>query len=301
MPTLKFATRPSRLARTQTKSIQRALRKKWPELDSNVTVIRTEGDRVLDRPLPDIGGKGVFTKELERELLDGRLDAAVHSLKDLPIEDVPGLAIGLIPERAIANDVLVSREGYTLEDLPAGSVVGTSSLRRQGQVLAHRDDLEIRPLRGNVDTRVRKVQEGEFDAAILAYAGLSRLDLGEHITQVLPFDIMLPAPGQGALGVQCRSDDFETLGYLAGLEDAKSRAAVEVERKFLAALGGGCSLPVGAYVEKRNGSWMMSAVVVAPDGAEQIRLQSAADDPKALVEDLAREAEAGGAMKVLHG
>ncbi|GMR10316.1 MAG: hydroxymethylbilane synthase [Anaerolineae bacterium] len=301
MPTLNFATRPSRLAGIQTDSIRSALQKKWPELNCTVTVIRTEGDRVLDRPLPDIGGKGLFTKELERELLEGRLDAAVHSLKDLPIEDVPGLAIGLIPERAIANDVLISRGGYTLEELPAGSVLGTSSLRRQGQVLAYRPDLEVRSLRGNVDTRVRKVQEGEYDAAILAHAGLARLDLSEHMAQVLPLDIVLPAPGQGALAVQCRSDDYETLSHLAAFEDALTRTAVEAERRFLAALGGGCSLPVGAYAEKRNGSWTMSAVIVAPDGAELLRLQSAGEDPDVLVEELILEAEAGGALKVLHG
>lgn len=301
MRTLKFASRPSRLARTQTDSIQRALREVWPELNCSVTVIRTEGDRVLDRPLPEIGGKGLFTKELERELLEGRLDAAVHSLKDLPIEDVPGLTIGIIPERANANDVLISRAGHTLDDLPAGSIVGTSSLRRQGQLLAYRPDLEVQPLRGNVDTRVRKVLEGQYDAAILAHAGLTRLELDEHMTQVLPFDLMLPAPGQGALAVQCRSDDSETLNHLSALEDAQTRAAVEAERRFLAALGGGCSLPVGAYAEKSNGAWTMSAVIVAPDGAEHIRLQSAGEDPDLLVEELIPEAEAGGALKVLHG
>jgi len=301
MRTLKFASRPSRLARIQTEFIQCALREVRPELNCSVTVIRTEGDRILDRPLPEIGGKGLFTKELERELLEGRLDAAVHSLKDLPIDDVPGLTIGAIPERAIAKDVLVAREGGTLDELPAGSVVGTSSLRRQGQLLAYRPDLEVRALRGNVDTRVRKVLEGEYDAAILAHAGMSRLELNEHMTQVLPFDLMLPAPGQGALAVQCRSDDSETLSLLAALEDAQTRAAVEAERRFLAALGGGCSLPVGAYAEKSNGSWTMSAVIVAPDGAQQIRLQSAGEDPAVLAGELIPEAEAGGALQMLHG
>jgi len=301
MSKLKFATRPSRLAQVQTDSIQRGLLENWPELECTVTVITTEGDRVLDRPLPEIGGKGLFTKELERELLDGRLDAAVHSLKDLPIEDVPGLAIGLVPQRALANDVLVSREGYTLEELPSRSVVGTSSLRRQGQILVIRPDLEVRPIRGNVDTRVRKIMEGQYDAAILAHAGLSRLGLDEHIAQVLPFDIMLPAPGQGALAVQCRSDDAQTLGHLTILEDAQTREAVEAERMFLAALGGGCSLPVGAYAEKQNGSWTISTVIVAPDGIDISRMERSGDDPLELIEDLIQEVETRDAMRVLHG
>jgi hydroxymethylbilane synthase len=270
-------------------------------LECSVTVITTEGDRILDRPLPEIGGKGLFTKELERELLEGRLDAAVHSLKDLPIEDIPGLAIGLVPVRVLANDVLVSRERYTLDELPSGSVVGTSSLRRQGQLLAVRPDLQVQPIRGNVDTRVRKVMEGQFDAAILAHAGLSRLGLDEHIAQVLPFDIMLPAPGQGALAVQCRSDDAQTLGHLTVLEDVQTRDAVEAERMFLAALGGGCSLPVGAYAEKQNGSWMVSTVIVAPDGTDISRMERAGEDPTELVEDLLQEATLGEAMQVLHG
>jgi len=301
MSTLKFATRPSRLAQVQTDSIRRGLLENWPELECTVTVITTEGDRVLDRPLPEIGGKGLFTKELERELLDGRLDAAVHSLKDMPIEDVPGLAIGLVPQRALANDVLVSGEGYTLEELPSRSVVGTSSLRRQGQLLVIRPDLEVRPIRGNVDTRVRKVMEGQYDAAILAHAGLSRLGLDEHIAQVLPLDIMLPAPGQGALAVQCRSDDARALSHLAVLEDGQTREAVGAERRFLAALGGGCSLPVGAYANKKGSSWTIKATIVAPDGTDVLRMERTGDDPTELVDDLIQEATLGEAMQVLHG
>ncbi len=301
MPKLRFATRPSALARVQTDLIRQDLLQHWPGLECSVTIITTEGDRVLDRPLPEIGGKGLFTKELERELLDGRLDAAVHSLKDLPIEDVPGLVIGLVPQRALANDVLVSGEGYTLEELPSRSVVGTSSLRRQGQLLVIRPDLEVRPIRGNVDTRVRKVMEGQYNAAILAHAGLSRLGLDDHIAQVLPLDIMLPAPGQGALAIQCRSDDAQTLNHLTVLEDAQTREAVEAERMFLAALGGGCSLPVGAYAEKRNGSWTICTVIVAPDGIDISRMERSGDDPLELIEDLIQEVETRDAMRVLHG
>ena len=189
-----FATRPSALARWQTDWVIRALAEVWPGLECQSQVITTQGDRILDRPLPEIGGKGLFTQELEAELLSGSVQAAVHSLKDLPIEDPPGLTVGAIPQRAEARDALVSRQGYQLEDLPRGAIVGTSSLRRAAQLLAFRPDLEIRSLRGNVDTRVRKALEGQYDAIVLAGAGLMRLGLDEHVSQWIPLEIMLPAP-----------------------------------------------------------------------------------------------------------
>jgi hydroxymethylbilane synthase len=300
MSRLCFATRPSKLARWQTTYIQQALSEFWPDLMCSEMVITTEGDRELDRPLPEIGGKGLFTQELERALLEGRVDAAVHSLKDLPIENTPGLVLGLIPKRAAANDVLISRYGQSLDELPPSSVIGTSSLRRMAQILAYRPNLKIEPIRGNVDTRVRKLFEGQYDAIVLAQAGISRLGLDDHITQILPIEIMLPAPGQGALAVQCRKDDLEILGYLSALEDQRTRDAVEAERTFLGALGGGCSLPIGAYAENLNGELRMQASVVSTDGEHHFRVEGHDKDPIALGENLAREAMALGAGKVLY-
>ena len=233
-----FATRPSKLARWQTSHVIQALKKAWPELNCKEEVITTQGDRILDRPLPEIGGKGLFTQELEAELLSGRVQAAVHSLKDLPTENPKDLTIGAITIRAEVRDGLISPRGYTLDTLPQGALLGTSSLRRAAQMLAARPDLQIEPLRGNVDTRLRKVQEGQYDAIILAGAGLVRLGLAEFVSQWLPLEIMLPAPGQGALAVQCRLDDVETLRLLGTLHDSHTYLTTTAERAFLAGLGG---------------------------------------------------------------
>jgi hydroxymethylbilane synthase len=277
------------------------LETQWPGLKPEQILIQTEGDRVLEIPLPEIGGKGLFTQELELALLEGRVDVAVHSLKDLPIEDSAGIVIGLIPKREAAHDVLVSRNAETLEHLPLGAVVGTSSLRRQGQLLASRPDLVVKSLRGNVQTRLKKLEEGQYDAILLAHAGLLRLGLELQITQILPYQIMLPAPGQGALAVQCRQADQETLKLLASLDDPVTRAEVEAERSFLQALGGGCSLPVGALAEHRQGEISMQGVVVSPDGKRVIRVTGSGSDPGTLGAALAQEALAQGAGEVLHG
>ena len=217
---LTFATRPSALARWQTAHVIQLLQAAHPELECREYVITTTGDRVLDRPLPEIGGKGLFTSELEDALLSGKVHAAVHSLKDLPVEDTPGIVVAAIPEREAAHDALVSANGYTLSNLPEGARVGTCSLRRTAQLLARRPDLTILPLRGNVDTRVQKVINGEYDAIVLALAGLTRLGLQGHISEVFPLEVMLPAPGQGALAVQCRADDTETLALLTAIHDS---------------------------------------------------------------------------------
>jgi hydroxymethylbilane synthase len=301
--TLTFATRPSALARWQTQWVIQQLQAAWPGLVCQEVLITTLGDRRLDRPLPEMGGKGLFTQELEAELLSGRVDAAVHSLKDLPVEDAPGLVIGMIPTRGEARDVLVSSRGFTLMALPEGARVGTSSLRRSAQLLALRPDLRIESLRGNVDTRLRKALEGPYDAIVLAGAGLTRLGLEAHITEWLPLERMLPAPGQGALAVQCRADDLETRRVLAPLEDAPTRLAVTAERAFLSGLGGGCSLPIAAYAAGRvtegNLPIELTGLVASLDGQRLLRLSGTGSEPHQLGERLAQQALQQGAHEIL--
>jgi hydroxymethylbilane synthase len=297
--TIIFATRPSALALWQTRWVMAQLQKCWPELDCQEKIITTSGDRILDKPLPEIGGKGLFTQELESELLSGRVQAAVHSLKDLPVEDTPGLTIGAVPKRAEARDVVVSHLGQDLDALPNGASVGTSSLRRSAQLLAYRPDLRIEPLRGNVDTRVGKAAEGQVDAIILAGAGLERLGLGKNICQYIPFEIMLPAPGQGALAVHCRADDLSMLEYLSVLEDPDTRRCVTAERAFLQSLGGGCSLPVAAHAVVEERQIKLEGLVAALDGRRIVRVLETGSEPFRLGERAAEKAVEAGAGEIL--
>ncbi|MFQ5435047.1 MAG: hydroxymethylbilane synthase, partial [Anaerolineae bacterium] len=269
---LTIGTRTSKLALWQTEHIKARLEAAWPGLQCRIEPFVTRGDKVLDKSLPQIGGKGLFTAELEAALHDGRIDIAVHSLKDLPIENADGLTLGAITSRADVRDALIAREGWTLDTLPAGAVVGTSSVRRQAQLRALRPDLVIKPIRGNVDTRIRKVKAGEYHAAILAAAGVTRLGLTEMVTEQLDMDVMLPAPGQGALAVQCRAGDEATLAILAAIEDADVRQAVTAERAFLNGLGGGCSAPVGAFATVSEDGIDLEALVAWPDGREAFRV-----------------------------
>jgi hydroxymethylbilane synthase len=298
-----FATRPSALARWQTQWVISALQEIHPGLVCEEKVIITQGDKVLDKPLPEIGGKGLFTQELESELLSGEVHCAVHSLKDLPVENPEGLTVGCIPVRAEVRDALISKNEYTLETLPSGAVVGTSSLRRAAQILSARPNLSTKSLRGNVDTRLRKALDGQYDAIILAGAGITRLGLEEHVTQWLPLDVMLPAPGQGALGIQCRADDEETLSLLSALEDAPTRAAVTAERQFLLGLGGGCAVPVAAYAEQmtreQRTEIRLSGLVSSLDGKKIIRVHGQSDDPLQLGDRLAEQALTEGAQEIL--
>lgn len=298
MQKLIFATRPSALARWQTHWVMEALQKLHPGLVCEEQIITTQGDRVLDKPLPEIGGKGLFTQDLEHELLSGSVQCAVHSLKDLPVDDTPGLTVGCIPVRGEVRDALVSVRELTLESLPKGAVVGTSSLRRSAQLLAARPDLQMRSLRGNVDTRVRKAFEGQYDAIVLAGAGLARLGLDGHIRQWLPIDVMLPAPGQGALAVQCRTGDAETLRLLAALDDAATRKSVTAERSFLAGLGGGCAVPVAAYATA-EARISLQGLVASVDGKRLLRVQGDGDDAAELGRGLAGEAVRQGAGELL--
>ena len=296
-----FATRPSALARWQTQWVMNALREAHPGLTCEEKIITTQGDKIIDKPLPEIGGKGLFTQELESELLSGAVHCAVHSLKDLPVENPAGLTVGCVPVRAEVRDALISAERYTLDTLPSGSVIGTSSLRRAAQVLSARPDVTTASLRGNVDTRLRKALEGQYDAIILAGAGLTRLGLDAYITQWLPLDVMLPAPGQGALAVQCCADDAGTLSLLSALEDASARAAVTAERQFLLGLGGGCAVPVAAYaaVSSQQSAINLSGLVASIDGTKLIKVTGEGSDPQELGERLAQEAISQGANEIL--
>ena len=297
-----FATRPSALARWQTQWVIHALQNTHPDLECAEKVITTQGDKILDRPLPEIGGKGLFTQELESELLNGSVHCAVHSLKDLPVENPAGLTVGCIPARAEVRDALISANGYTLATLPANATVGTSSLRRAAQILSLRPDVKTQSLRGNVDTRLRKALEGQYDAIILAGAGLTRLGLDEHVTEWLSLDVMLPAPGQGALAVQCRADDQTTLSLLATLDDEFTRKAVTAERAFLSGLGGGCAVPVAAYAQvtgEQTVEIRLTGLVISPDGKRPIRVSGQNADPLQLGQQLAQQALANGANEIL--
>ncbi len=300
---LTFATRPSALARQQTQWVIRQLQDLWPDLQCEERVIQTHGDRVVDRPLPAIGGKGLFTQELEEAILSGEVDAAVHSLKDLPTEENPRLIIGCIPRREDARDALISARFRNLNELPSEAVLGTSSLRRSAQALRIRPDLIIKSLRGNVDTRLKKALRGEYDAIILAGAGLIRLGLQNHVAEWLTFDQMLPAPGQGALAIQCRADDQKALELLARLEHRPTRLAVAAERAFLAGIGAGCSVPVAAYAEVDEGQGLIQlhARVIAEDGARMIQVQAEGSEAQDLGTRLAEMALEQGAGELLTG
>jgi hydroxymethylbilane synthase len=303
--TLRFGTRGSTLARWQTDHVIGLIRAARPHVHIECEVITTRGDRVLDTPLPVIGGKGVFTEELEAALLGRRIDCAVHSLKDLPTEAPAGLTVAATPPRAHVQDVLVSRKGYTIATLPRGARVGTSSLRRSAQLLKTRPDLSILDLRGNVDTRVRKALAGDsaYDAIVLARAGLERLGHDGVISEVIAIEDMLPAPGQGAIAVQSR-DEAALVDALSPVHHAPTAMAVTAERAFLAGLGGGCSVPVSAYADWTGERLLLRGRVSSPDGRRHIDVHAerAVNDVSAargLGLALANEALARGAGPLL--
>lgn len=299
---LTFATRPSALARWQTQWVIHALQALHPNLECEEKIITTQGDKILDKPLPEIGGKGLFTQELESELLSGAVHCAVHSLKDLPVDNPAGLTIGCIPARAEVRDALISRASLRLAELPPNASIGTSSLRRAAQLLSIRPNLRLLPLRGNVDTRVRKALDGQYDAIILAGAGLTRLGLDSHVTEWLSLDVMLPAPGQGALAVQCRADDATTLEILSALEDESTRKAVTAERAFLQGLGGGCAVPVAAYAKvegQRSKVISLMGLVISEDGKKVVKVTGEGNDALELGKALAQQAIQSGADEIL--
>jgi len=280
MTRLRIGSRGSQLALWQANHIRRLLGARGQEAE--IEIIKTTGDKISDVALAKVGTKGMFTKEIEEALVEARIDLAVHSLKDLPTDISVGLEIAAVTERADPRDVFCSPKYESLEDLPNGARVGTSSLRRQAQIKVLRPDLEIHPLRGNVDTRVRKLEAGEFDAIILAAAGVNRLGRSEVIQQILPPEVMCPAAGQGALGVETRAGDAVTRRILEFLDDPAARATTTCERALLKRLGGGCQVPIGALAEVRDGLLHLQAIVADPAGSRLIRESQDGSDPVML-------------------
>jgi hydroxymethylbilane synthase len=280
-PILRLGTRGSALALAQADLVRAALAAAWPDLSApdaiEIVVIRTTGDRIQDRPLSAIGGKGLFTKELEEALANGTIDFAVHSVKDLPAALPDPFALAAMLPREDPRDALITRVPCTgLSTLPAGARIGTSALRRQSQILAQRDDVVLSMLRGNVDTRLRKVESGEFDAILLAAAGLNRLGLADRITCLLEADEMLPAVGQGAVGCEIRADDTELARRLAAIDHAPTRLAVGAERAMLARLEGNCRTPIAGHARLADGLLSLTGLVAQPDGRRAWRLSLSA-------------------------
>lgn len=298
---LTIGTRQSLLALWQSKHIAALLREKYPECEVVLKKIVTKGDRILDVPLAQIGGKGLFTKEIETELADGTIDLAVHSLKDMPTVLPEGLCLTAITERANVGDAFVSNKYASFEELPLGAVIGTSSLRRKAQLLAARPDLQIMDLRGNVDTRLRKLDEGLYDAIILAAAGLERLGHGDRITALIPPDVCLPAVGQGALAIEARTADDEVRSMLEFLNDLPTKQSTDAERAFLGLLEGGCQVPIGVHADVAGEQIKIEAIIAALDGSTVLRdtITGKAEDAVALGQQLGKKMLAAGGQEIL--
>lgn len=316
--TVVIGTRGSSLSVCQTEIVRVRLEERFPQRRFALKTIKAQADRKPDVPLIALSGEGIFVKELEQALLGGEVDLAIHSMKDLPLAIPTGLTIAAITEREDAHDALVlrlaqderhgekpealiSHSKSAWERLPAGSRIGTSSIRRRSQLLCSRRDVAFVEIRGNVDTRLRKLDEGRYDAIVLAACGLIRLGLDARITEYLPMTQMLPEPGQGALGIEAREDDGDILTMLRTLDDATSRGCVEAERAFLRALGGGCRVPIAAYAEAKDGALILDGAVIAPDGSRRLRdrLSGSAASAEALGETLAEQLLSQGAEELL--
>jgi hydroxymethylbilane synthase len=271
MKKLRIATRQSRLALWQAEHVAARLRAAHADLEVVLVPMTTQGDRVLDRSLATVGGKGLFVKELETAMLEDRADIAVHSMKDVPSVLPPGMCLSAMLERADARDAFVSNRYANFASLPQGARVGTSSLRRQCQLLAARPDLNIQPLRGNVETRLRKLDAGDFDAIVLAAAGLERLELARRITEKMDIDRSIPAVGQGIVGIECREDDRITFSLCAALKDADAESCAAAERAFAARLDGGCQSPIAAHATLQGSELRLIGLVAATDGGRVIR------------------------------
>ena len=300
---IRIGTRGSHLARWQSTWVADQLRRAHPGLTVELVEIRTRGDRDRNSPLSLIGGSGLFTKEIQRALVDRTVEVAVHSLKDLPTEPVPGLILGAVPEREDVADALIAPAGRTLDGLRAGATIGTGSLRRRAQLLHLRPDLVVVDIRGNVETRLNKALGGELDGVVLAEAGLRRLGLGHHVTERLAPPRFLPAVGQGALGIECRADDAQTRELLRALDHPPTHRAVVAERRVLADLEGGCMIPLAAYATESAAGLSLTATVLDAAGRERVDASAQTppgqSDPSSLGHEVARRLLALGADRLL--
>ena len=297
---LTIGSRGSALARWQADWVQSRLTAQYPDLEVSITLIKTKGDKILDVPLAKVGGKGLFVKEIEDALLNGSIDLAVHSMKDVPTELPPGLGIAVTPRREDPRDAFFSYRGTPLAELPAGAVIGTSSLRRRSQLKYHFPGLELRDLRGNVDTRLKKLANHDYDGIILAYAGVKRLGLDDRVTEVLPVELSLPAIAQGALGLETRLDDRETDDYIRFLHHHETSLAVTAERAFLRTLEGGCQVPIAAHATVNGSRVSLTGLVARVDGSSMIKETMATDDdPDRLGVALAEKLLGRGAKEIL--
>jgi hydroxymethylbilane synthase len=298
---LVLATRGSRLALVQSEGVRDELCRRNPGLEVELLILKTKGDKILDVTLSQIGGKGLFTREIEEALLDGRADFAVHSLKDLPTDLPDGLALAALTDREDPRDALICREAASLDELPAAARVGTSSLRRSAQLAHHRPDLRFEPLRGNVETRLAKLESEPLDAIVLAAAGLRRLGLADRITQWLPPEVCLPAAGQGIVALEARADDPSTHHILATIHSRVSAICATAERSALAALGGGCQTPIGLWAQSDGTECTIDGVVVGPEGEPYYRAQASgpAEDSREVGRVLAANLLTQGAAALI--
>lgn len=297
---IRIGTRGSALALWQTNHVASILKERFG-YEAEIVKIKTTGDKILDSPLAKIGSKGLFVKEIEVALLEGRVDIAVHSAKDVPTEQPKGLVIAAFLKREDPRDALISRSGQKLLELPEGSVVGTSSLRRRAQLLHLRPDLKLVDVRGNVDTRLRKMSKGQFDAIILAKAGLKRMGHESDITEVIDTDLMLPAVGQGSIAVECRQDDEEMLAVLKEVSDFETEVAVRAERALLRYLEGGCQVPIGAYGRVVDGELVLDGMISSLDGKKLFRSQRKGrpEDAERIGTELAEHLYRSGGAQIL--
>ena len=301
LTTIKIGTRGSALALVQANWVKDKLSKQFPDLTIELEIIQTKGDKILDVPLANVGGKGLFVKEIEEAVLDGRAHLAVHSIKDVPAEFPEGLGIVAVAEREDFRDVLVSRDGLKLDELPSGARIGTSSLRRRAQLLNRRPDLKIESIRGNVETRLSKIVTENLDGVILAAAGLNRLGLAHKITQHLEPGVMLPAIGQGALGLETRMDDKVVLEIISFLDHRDTAVCVKAERAFLERLEGGCHVPIAALGVLKKDRLQLTGLVADPDGRKCLRdrLEAEPEEAEELGKSLAEELLDRGADEIL--
>lgn len=298
---IRIGTRASQLALWQANWIKECLIRRHPELDVHIEKIKTTGDKILDVSLAKIGGKGLFVKEIENALLENSVDIAVHSMKDVPTELPDGLGIVAVSEREDPRDALLSGTGKGMADLPDSAAIGTSSLRRQAQLLHLNPAFNIQPLRGNINTRLRKLNEGQYDAIILAYAGVKRLGWEKEVTQIIGPDVMLPAIGQGALGIEARLDDAQTLDRISFLNHPRTSVCVAAERAFLHRLEGGCQVPIAAYATIEGEELTITGLVAAVDGSRFIRKERTglSSDARSMGTELADEVLDSGGREVL--